>query len=144
MFMPHPSMSSEELRERTQNVWDSFYSLRAVWERSRCTPDLRARLAFVFVSKLYRQMYANTGISTDSARRSRATFWARMLAKPTLRLFQGKPLPDLQAPRTRPAAPKPASAGLLQLQPNRPATDDKKGGQEAQPAPTNGPSSGAA
>ncbi len=98
MFMPHPSMSSEELRERTQGVWDRFYSLRSIWERSRCTPNLRARLAFLFVSKLYRQMYAGTGISTDSARQSRARFWASLLAKPTRRLFQGKPMPDLQIP----------------------------------------------
>lgn len=98
MFMPHPTMSSEDLRARTQGVWDQFYSWSAVWKRSTCTPNLRARLAFVFISKLYRQMYANTGISTDSARRNRATFWARMLAKPCLKLFQGKPMPELQAP----------------------------------------------
>lgn len=104
MFMPHPTMSSEELRQRTQGVWDQFYSWKAVWKRSDCTPNLRARLAFIFISKLYRQMYANTGISTDSARRSRATFWARQLAKPCLKLFQGTPMPDLKAPR-RPNAP---------------------------------------
>ena len=32
----------------------------------------RSRLAFVLISKLYRQMYANTGIATDSARVSRS------------------------------------------------------------------------
>ena len=98
MFMPHPSMNSDELRERTQGVWDRFYSLRSVWERANCTPNLRARLAFVFISKLYRQMYAGTGISTDSARQSRARFWASLLAKPCRRLFQGKPMPDLEVP----------------------------------------------
>ena len=45
--------------------------MSAVWRRADCTPNLRARLAFVFVSKLYRQMYASTGITTDSARRRR-------------------------------------------------------------------------
>ena len=98
MFMPHPSMSSEELRARTQGVWDQFYSWGSVWKRSSCTPNLRARLAFIFISKLYRQMYANTGISTDSARRNRATMWARLIAKPCLRLFQGKPMPGLCVP----------------------------------------------
>ncbi len=98
MFMPHPSMTSEELRARTQGVWDQFYSWRSVWKRSGCTPNLRARLAFIFISKLYRQMYANTGISTDSARRNRATFWARLIAKPCLRLFQGEPMPGLRVP----------------------------------------------
>ncbi len=70
MFMPHPTMNSEEMRATTQRVWDDFYSLSAIWKRSACTPTLRARLAFVFISKLYRQMYASTGIATDSARRN--------------------------------------------------------------------------
>ncbi|MFL6464331.1 MAG: B12-binding domain-containing radical SAM protein, partial [Bryobacteraceae bacterium] len=97
MFMPHPSMSSDEIRERTQDVWNRFYSLTSIWKRSRCVSSLRSRLAFVFVSKLYRQMYAKTGISSDSARRQRANLLARWLAKPCLRLFQAKPMPDLQA-----------------------------------------------
>jgi len=96
MFMPHPTMSSEEMRARTQRVWDDFYSMASIWKRSRCTPTLRARLAFIFISKLYRQMYASTGIATDSARRNRATQWARWLAKPCRRLFMGKPMPHLQ------------------------------------------------
>ena len=101
MFMPHPTMNSEELRNRTQRVWDDFYSFRAVWKRSNCTPTLRARLAFLFVSKLYRQMYASTGIATDSARRSRANQWARWLAVPCRKLFQGAPMPGLQVPPRR-------------------------------------------
>lgn len=101
MFMPHPTMESVEMRERTQGVWNKFYSFGAVWRRSSCTPHLRARLAFVFISKLYRQMYATTGIATDSARRNRATQWARWLAKPCRRLFQGSKMPDLQVPQRR-------------------------------------------
>jgi radical SAM superfamily enzyme YgiQ (UPF0313 family) len=109
MFMPHPTMNSEEMRERTQGVWDNFYSLPAVWKRSRCTPHLKARLAFVFISKLYRQMYASTGIATDSARREKANLWARRIAKWTRRLFQAKPMPELQVPRqlSRPASTNP-------------------------------------
>lgn len=98
MFMPHPTMSSDDLRQRTQGVWDRFYSLPSIWKRSRCTPNLRARLAFVFVSKLYRQMYATTGIAADSARRSKANRWARILAKPCRRLFQAEPMPGLMVP----------------------------------------------
>jgi radical SAM superfamily enzyme YgiQ (UPF0313 family) len=112
MFMPHPTMSSDEMRERTQGVWDNFYSLPAVWKRSRCTPHLKARLAFVFISKLYRQMYASTGIATDSARREKANLWARRIAKWTRKLFQAKPMPDLQVPRQ---SPRPASSNPLQV-----------------------------
>jgi len=101
MFMPHPTMSSEEMRARTQRVWDRFYSLGSVWKRSRCTPNLRARLAFVFISKLYRQMYASSGITTDSARRNRAGAWARWLAIPCRKLFQARPMPELEIPRPK-------------------------------------------
>ena len=99
MFMPHPTMNCEEIRVRTQAVWDRFYSLSAIWKRSRCTPTLRSRLAFLFISKLYRQMYASTGIATDSARRSRANGWARWLAIPCRKLFKADPMPELQIPK---------------------------------------------
>ncbi len=108
MFMPHPIMGSDEMRARTQAVWDRFYRMRTVWQRSRCTPNLRARLAFVFISKLYRQMYASTGIATDSARRERANWWARRIAKITRRFFQARPMPELQVPsRNQERAPNP-------------------------------------
>jgi radical SAM superfamily enzyme YgiQ (UPF0313 family) len=95
VYMPHPVMSPDDIRTRTQAVWDQFYSLRRIWARSRCTPTLRARVAFVLISKLYRQMYANTGIATDSARVSRANRWARLIARPCRRLFVARPLPAL-------------------------------------------------
>jgi len=59
---------------------------------------MRARLAFVLISKIYRQMYADTGIATDSARVSRSARWARLLAKPCQRLFAAPPMPDLKVP----------------------------------------------
>ena len=105
MFTPHPLMSSEEISSRTQGVWDRFYSLRSVWKRSECTPNLRARIAFVFISKLYRQMYAGTGISTDSARRKKAQTGARWLAKHTRKMFQSKPMPELPMPAWEPQPP---------------------------------------
>lgn len=98
MFMPHPSMTSEEMRARTQGVWDRFYNWTNIWKRSRCTPGWKSRLAFIFISKLYRQMYASTGIATDSARRNRASKMARMIAKPLRLLFQAAPMPELMFP----------------------------------------------
>ncbi len=101
MFTPHATMTSEEMRQRTQGVWDSFYSLREIWQRSKCAAKLRDRLAFLFISKLYRQMYANTGISTDSARTQRATQVARWLAVPCRKLFAAQPMPELEVPVLR-------------------------------------------
>ena len=98
VYVPHPTMAADEIRQRTQAVWDQFYSLPVIWRRSRCVKTLRARLAFVLISKLYRQMYANTGIATDSARVNRSAQWARWIARPCRRLFAAPPMPELQAP----------------------------------------------
>jgi hypothetical protein len=61
-------------------------------------------MAFVMISKLYRQMYANTGIATDSARVERAARRARLLARFARRLFVAAPMPDLQEPPGPPEA----------------------------------------
>jgi radical SAM superfamily enzyme YgiQ (UPF0313 family) len=100
MFTPHPLMTSQEISERTQQVWDRFYEFKSIWKRSRCTPTFRARLAFMFLSKLYRQMYAGTGISSDSARRRKAKSSARFLARQCRKLFKAQPMPELKVPRT--------------------------------------------
>lgn len=98
MYTPHPTLSADEIRQETQKTWDDFYSLKAIWKRADCVKSLKARLAFVLISKLYRQMYANTGIATDSARKKSANRWARWLAKPCLHLFRARPMPDLVNP----------------------------------------------
>jgi hypothetical protein len=95
LYMAHPQMSAEEIRQLTQRAWDRFYSLGAIWKRAQCVKSLKSRLAFLFISKLYRQMYANTGIATDSARVSKSARWARWLAKPCRLLFVAKPMPEL-------------------------------------------------
>jgi radical SAM superfamily enzyme YgiQ (UPF0313 family) len=99
VYMDHPSMSPDEIRQRTQAVWDRFYSIGSIWKRSRgAVTSLKGRLAFVLISKIYRQMYANTGIATDSARVNRSARWARLMAIPCRRLFAGRPMPDLELP----------------------------------------------
>ncbi|MDP7573256.1 MAG: radical SAM protein, partial [Myxococcota bacterium] len=34
VFTAHPSMGADEIRRRTQHVWDQFYDLKTVWRRS--------------------------------------------------------------------------------------------------------------
>lgn len=98
LYTEHPTLSLEEIRLGTQRAWDQFYSWRQVWARSRVVESIRARLAFVLISKLYRQMYANTGIATDSARVQRSARWARWIGYACRRLFLGKPMPHLTMP----------------------------------------------
>jgi len=57
----------------------------------------------MFLSKLYRQMYAGTGISTDSARRKKSKAWAKWTAHQCKKLFQAKPMPELPSREWAPA-----------------------------------------
>ncbi len=97
IYTAHPVMTAEEIRSNTQQVWDRFYSFPSVWRRATAScVSLKSRLAFVLLSKIYRQMYANTGIATDSARVNRSVQWARLMARPCRRLFASRPMPELQ------------------------------------------------
>ena len=98
VYTPHPTMSPEEIRVRTQGAWDRFYSWKQVWGRSSVVKSIKARVAFMLISKLYRQMYANTGIATDSARVARSTRWANLLGRGCRLLFLAAPMPDLPMP----------------------------------------------
>jgi radical SAM superfamily enzyme YgiQ (UPF0313 family) len=98
LFSAHPIMSLEQIRNGTQHAWDRFYSWRSIWNRSRVVESARARIAFVLISKLYRQMYANTGIATDSARVRRSARWARWIGRACRSLFVGEPMPELEIP----------------------------------------------
>jgi hypothetical protein len=92
-------MSADQIRGATQATWDEFYRLPLIWRRSKLSvKSLRAQVAFVLISKLYRRMYADTGIATDSARVARSARRARILARLARRLFVTSPLPELQVP----------------------------------------------
>ena len=101
LFSAHPTMSLEEIRVGTQGAWNQFYSWRRVWARSRVVESMRSRIMFVLISKLYRLMYADTGIATDSARVARSARRARWMGILCRRLFLGSPMPDLAMPGPR-------------------------------------------
>ena len=60
----HPSMSADEIRERTQQTWDRFYALPRIWARAHMIKSLRSRLAFVLISKL--GLYPMTSVDERS------------------------------------------------------------------------------
>ncbi len=60
-------------------------------------------------------MYAGTGISTDSARRKKSKRWARWTAKQCKKLFQARPMPELESPKWEiglPTLAQPAFEGV--------------------------------
>ena len=99
LLTPHPVMSGEEIRQGTQKVWNSFYGLRASWNRSGILKSFRNRVAFVIASKVMLQAFGNTGLSTDSARASRATQLGGIGFSLLQKMFSATPMPDLKVPK---------------------------------------------
>ena len=87
VYIAHPVMCPTRSASARRACGTGSTAWRSIWKRAKCVKSLKARLAFVLISKLYRQMYANTGIATDSARVSRSARWARLMAKPCQKLF---------------------------------------------------------
>lgn len=44
VYSPHPLMSADDIRRRTQEVWDRFSSLAAIWQRSDGVRTIRSRM----------------------------------------------------------------------------------------------------
>ena len=92
LLAPHPTLSQVKfaLARRLCGIGSTlcprFGPGRVALVRSR-----RGRLAFVLVSKLYRQMYANTGIATDSARVSRSVQVGTLAGPPMPSPFRRPP-----------------------------------------------------
>ena len=100
LLTPHPVMSGEQIRQGTQKVWNDFYSLTAAWKRSNILKSFRNRVAFVVASKVMLQAFGNTGLSTDSARSSRATKLGGIGFSLLQKMFAARPMPDLQVPNS--------------------------------------------
>lgn len=98
IYIEHPTMTGDEIRAKTQTVWDRFYSWERVWSRSDMLKSYKSRIGFVLISKLYRQMYANTGLATDSARTQRSAKRAQFLGRLARRFFVSEPMPHLTVP----------------------------------------------
>ena len=69
VYAPHPVMSPDEIRARTQAVWDHVLQSAAHLGAFAGDADLPGSHRVRLCSRSYTgQMYANTGIATDSAR----------------------------------------------------------------------------
>jgi hypothetical protein len=98
MFTPHPSMSSSEISERTQRVWDRFYNLSAIWQRSACVPNpSRTSGLHAALQALPADVCGNGNLNRQRAEKE-AKAWARLTARQCRKLFQSAPMPGLKSP----------------------------------------------
>jgi hypothetical protein len=97
-------MSGEQIRQGTQKVWNDFYSLTASWHRSGILKAFRNRIAFVVASKVMLHAFGNTGLSTDSARASRASKLGGVGFSLLQKMFSAPPMPACwcRLPRRQP------------------------------------------
>ena len=65
--------------------------MKFVGTRASFIKSPRARMAFVLISKIYRQMHADTGIATDSACVSRSAWWTPLVSKTLAAIVRGFP-----------------------------------------------------
>jgi radical SAM superfamily enzyme YgiQ (UPF0313 family) len=84
-IIKHPNITKHDLHTENKNCWDSFYSLRESFKRTRRGPakswPLAGRIAYLITCLVFRRAYAGYGMAADSVRRTEAGFGTRILIK---------------------------------------------------------------
>lgn len=90
-IIKHPNISKDDLHTENKKCWDSFYSLRESYRRTKLG---RARgwspakkMAYVMVCLLFRQAYAGYGMAADSVRKTEMGIGKRLLIKSAVRFY---------------------------------------------------------
>lgn len=89
----HPNLSEKELYAALAFLWHKFYALPAIFRRARSIKfrKLKSALLFIAISKLYKMLYYEYGISADSAKTIPSNRLIRSLGTLCLALFKRKP-----------------------------------------------------
>jgi radical SAM superfamily enzyme YgiQ (UPF0313 family) len=84
-FLQHPHMSREELIAENKKCWDTFYSWRETWKRTKGgylkSRPLSARIAYVCFCLAFKRIYAGHGTSAADVRRKRMGLTTRLIVK---------------------------------------------------------------
>lgn len=68
----HPNLTADQIIAGVRHSWRQFYSLRAIWQRSRLmgfTQNLKHLLIYLVICKAYFNLYWRYGLATDSTSR---------------------------------------------------------------------------
>lgn len=84
-FLKHPHMSRHELIAENKKCWDTFYSWRQTWKRTRSaflkSRPFPARIAYICFCLAFKRVYAGHGISADDVRRQSMGVITRFIIK---------------------------------------------------------------
>jgi hypothetical protein len=88
----HPNLSGEEIMAALRDLWTDFYSFRQILARVVHLKIVRPDhfVAYLLMSRLFKAVYFDSGIATDSARTSKVGWLTRRCGELALRLLKGR------------------------------------------------------
>ncbi|MBV9241754.1 MAG: radical SAM protein [Acidobacteria bacterium] len=110
-IIKHPHISKQDLHDENKKCWDTFYSLRGSYKRTKIGRasawSPAKKIAYMSVCLLFRQAYAGYGMAADSVRKKEMGFGTRLLVKAALkfydRFFRGPNMQKQGPDQLRPA-----------------------------------------
>jgi radical SAM superfamily enzyme YgiQ (UPF0313 family) len=74
-LIKHPNMSSDELLKENKQCWDSFYSVKEIYKRTRMdipkSWPLAGKITYVLLCIVFKRVYAGHGVSADSVQKKK-------------------------------------------------------------------------
>ncbi|MGH9338340.1 MAG: B12-binding domain-containing radical SAM protein [Acidobacteriota bacterium] len=90
----HPNLDADQIIAGVRHSWRTFYSLRAIWQRSRLmgfTRNLKHLLIYLVICKAYFNLYWRYGLATDSTSRKNDRKRASWMGTVVSRFFKAAP-----------------------------------------------------
>src|SRR5262249_5874659 len=82
-IIKHPNITKEDLHEENKKCWDSFYSMKESFKRTRRGRaknwPIAGKLVYLLACLLFRRAYAGYGMAADSVRRTEMKTGTRLL-----------------------------------------------------------------
>jgi radical SAM superfamily enzyme YgiQ (UPF0313 family) len=74
-LIKHPHLTSDELLSEHKQCWDTFYSFKETWRRTRRDPvkswPVIGRLTYILFCAIFKRVYQTHGVAADSVQDSR-------------------------------------------------------------------------
>lgn len=90
-IIKHPNLSKQDLHTENKKCWDSFYSIKESYKRTRRGKarswPLPGKFAYLLACVLFRRAYAGYGMAADSVRRTEMKAGTRGLLKIVVCLY---------------------------------------------------------
>jgi radical SAM superfamily enzyme YgiQ (UPF0313 family) len=90
-IIKHPNITKQDLHTENKKAWDSFYSLRESFLRTRrgtaASWPIAGKLAYLMACVLFRRAYAGYGMAADSVRRTKMKASTRLFVKSAVSFY---------------------------------------------------------